>query len=228
MFDTLLQELTIFIQHTLWFSPILALFAGMLTSVTPCSLSTLSLIMGYVTSGGENDTKKSFVYSFIFAIGSAVTFVTLGIAASFVGGVIGHNEILHVALCLFMILMAFQVWGIINIIPHVHFTAKNQKRGYIGAFVAGMLGGIFSSHCAVPVIVGLLAIVANEGNILLGILLLFCYSVGHGILAVVAGTSTAFAEKIGSSKTYTTGTKVFQILLGILMVVIGVVSLFLD
>ena len=38
--------------------------------------------------------------------------------------------------------------------------------GYLGDFIAGILGGFFSSPCATPVLVVLLAVVAKEGSLL--------------------------------------------------------------
>ena len=101
-----------------------------------------------------------------------------------------------------MVIMALQIWEIINIIPSTNLLSKSSKRGAVGAFFAGILGGLFSSPCATPILVALLAIVAGEGNVLWGILLLLLYSIGHGILAVIAGTSTGLVAEVTSSDRY--------------------------
>jgi cytochrome c biogenesis protein CcdA len=93
----------------------------------------------------------------------------------------------YIVLGVIMVLMALQVWGIFELIPSSYLISKNTKRGFVGAFVAGILGGVFSSPCSTPVLIALLAIVAGKGSVLWGILLLLLYSVGHSILAVVAG-----------------------------------------
>ena len=124
-----------------------------------------------------------------------------------------------------MLLMALQMWGVIHLIPHMHNIGGNGKQGFIGAFFVGMIGGIFSSHCAAPVILMLLAIAAESGNYLLGALLLFCYSVGHGIIIVAAGTSVGFANRLDGNAADKTG-KVFKGVLGTLMLLIGIYMLF--
>ena len=63
-----------------------------------------------------------------------------------------------------MVLMALQVFGVVNVIPHIHFDEHTMKRGYAGAFLTGALGGLFASHCAIPVMVALLALVARLGK----------------------------------------------------------------
>ena len=120
-----------------------------------------------------------------------------------------------------MILMALQTWGIFEIIPSSYLIAKNKRRGYVGAFIAGILGGIFSSPCSTPVLIALLAIVAGKGSILWGILLLLLYSIGHGILAIVAGTSIGLVQKLSSSEKYGKASAVLKIVMGSLILLIG-------
>lgn len=64
------------------------------------------------------------------------------------------------------------MWGVFNLIPSANLLSKSKKRGFVGAFLAGILGGIFSSPCSTPVLIALLAIVAGNGNLLWGILLM--------------------------------------------------------
>jgi cytochrome c biogenesis protein CcdA len=58
----------------------LALIAGVLTSFTPCSLSSIPLVIGYVGGVGQRDVKKSFLLSVTFAAGAAVTFTVLALS----------------------------------------------------------------------------------------------------------------------------------------------------
>ena len=109
--------------------------------------------------------------------------------------------------------MALQTWEIFNFIPSVNLISKNKRRGFFGAFLAGILGGIFSSPCSTPVLIALLAIVAGEGNLLWGILLMLLYSVGHSALVMVAGTSIGFVQKINASGNYKTVASVSKIII---------------
>ena len=110
---------------------------------------------------------------------------------------------------------------ILTISPSSYLNSKNTKKGYIGAFVAGILGGIFSSPCSTPVLIALLAIVAGKGNIVWGILLLLIYSVGHGILAVVAGTSIGFVQKLSSNEKYGRFSVALKVVMGTVILFIG-------
>ncbi len=217
-----LERLSELITKSGWLAPLIALLAGVLTSFTPCSLSSIPLVIGYVGGTGQRDTKKSFWLSVTFAAGSAVTFTALGVIASFAGKLMGTSASWwYIILGVLMILMALQTWGIFEIIPSSYLISKNKKRGFVGAFIAGILGGIFSSPCSTPVLIALLAIVAGKGSIFWGILLLLLYSIGHGVLAVVAGTSIGFVRKLTANKKYGKASTVLKIAMGTIILLIG-------
>ena len=218
----LLEYISKLIAETIWLAPILALIAGVLASFTPCSLSSIPLVIGYVGGTGQKDTKKALRLSLVFALGSAVTFTALGVIASSAGRLMGTSASWwYLLLGALMVLMALQTWGVFEIIPSSYLISKNTKRGYAGAFIAGILGGIFSSPCSTPVLIALLAIVAGKGSIVWGILLLLIYSAGHGILAVVAGTSVGFVQKLTASEKYGKASTILKIVMGSAILLIG-------
>ena len=106
------------LKNSTWLAPLLALLAGKLTSVTPCSLSSVPLIIGYVGGTGERNTKKAFAYSVVFSAGTAVTFVALGILATSAGKLMGTSSpVWYMILGVLMILMALQAWELYSFIP---------------------------------------------------------------------------------------------------------------
>ena len=218
----LLEGLSEIIIESGWLAPILAFVSGVLTSFTPCSLSSIPLVISYVGGTGQRDTKKAFWLSVTFAFGAAVTFTSLGVGASIAGRLVGTSASWwYIILGILMLLMALQTWGIYEIIPSSYLVSKNTKRGYLGALIAGILGGVFSSPCSTPVLIALLAIVAGKGSVLWGILLLLMYSIGHGILAIVAGTSIGFVQKLSSSEKYGKASTILKIVMGTLILFIG-------
>lgn len=222
MINDWLNQIAEVIGANMWLAPILALVAGILTSFTPCSLSSIPLIIGYVGGTGEKNAKKAFLYSLTFALGTAITFVTLGIIATSVGKLMGtSSKLWYLILGTLMVLMSLQTWEIFNFIPSVNLISKNKKRGFIGAFLAGILGGIFSSPCSTPVLIALLAIVAEKSSLLWGILLMILYSIGHSTLVIVAGTSIGFVQKINSNQKYQKAGTILKIVMGIVILLIG-------
>ena len=180
--DSILETLSEAIASGGAFAPLLALIAGVVTSITPCAMSQIPLVLGYV--GKEASAGKAFRLSLVYALGSALTFTSFGIAAALLGRLIGNaGRWWYIFLGVLMILMALQMWGIINLIPSTYLQSINRKRGYIGALATGILGGIFSSPCSTPVLVALLSIAATEGEALRGGFLLLLYAVGCTALA---------------------------------------------
>ena len=217
-----LQSLSASISANIWLAPLLALVAGIITSFTPCALTSVPLVIGYVGGRGEEDTKKAFRLSVVFSIGMAVTFTILGTVASLLGRLMqGTGSWWYILLGALMLLMALQTWEIFNFIPSSYAINKNTKRGFMGAFFAGVLGGFFSSPCATPVLVVLLAIVAKEGSLLWGILLLTLYSLGHSFLVLIAGASVGFVRRLSSSEKYGRVSEILRILMGLMMALIA-------
>ena len=196
--DALLDRTTMLIGENLWLAPLLSLFAGVLSSLAPCSLSSVPLVLFYV-GAGDGGVKRNFLYSAAFALGMAVTFTALGIAASAAGRLMGGSSpVWYVMLGLLMVMMALQMWGIFDFIPSVSLISKNRRRGILGAFAAGVLGGVFSSPCSTPVLIALLTLVAGKGSFAWGLLLMLLYSLGHGALVIAAGTSMGFVQKLSA------------------------------
>ncbi|HVI42389.1 MAG TPA: cytochrome c biogenesis protein CcdA [Anaerovoracaceae bacterium] len=222
MINDWLEVLSQLIHNNQGIAPFIALAAGILTSFTPCSLSSVPLVIGYVGGTSGSDTKKAFALSLTFALGMATTFTVLGTIASILGKLMGTSSSLwFIALGVLMVLMALQIFEVYNFIPSASLVSKSNKRGYVGAFVAGILGGIFSSPCATPVLVVLLAIVAKGGNVLVGVLLLLLYSIGHSILVIIAGTSVVFVRKLTASKKYGILSGVLKYVMGIAILLLG-------
>lgn len=210
-----LETLSTLISQSIWLAPLLALLAGILTSVTPCALSSVPLVIGYVGGTSNNDPKKAFRLSLTFALGMAATFTALGTVASLLGQLMGSsNKWWYLVLGVLMLLMALQTWELFNFIPSTYLTSTATRKGYIGAFIAGILGGVFSSPCATPVLVVLLGLVARSGNVAWGILLLLLYALGHSFLVLAAGTSVGFVKKITSSGKYGTLSTVLKYVTG--------------
>lgn len=217
--DDVLNFISNLAGSSVWLAPLIALVAGLLTSLTPCSLSTIPLILGCVGGLDEHEPKKAFRLSLVFALGSMVTFTVLGAAAALLGNLLNSLGVwLHVALALLLVAMALQMFGVFELIPEATIKAKPNK-GYGATFLAGLLAGAFSSHCTTPVLIALLAIVADRASTLYGIMLLVIFSIGHGVLSVIAGTSAGLVNRLMNSPKYMKTEKIVRTVLGIIILI---------
>jgi cytochrome c-type biogenesis protein len=225
-----LDTLALLITDNFWLAPLLALLAGVVTAFTPCCLSSVPLIIGYVGGTSDRSVKKSFKLSLVFSLGMVLTSTILGL-------VIGKFSTMvqmyysggwwYVVLGILMLLMALQVWEVVTIIPSTYLTSRSKKKGNLGAFLAGVLAGVFSSPCSTPILVALLLIVAQQGNMLWGGFLLLLYSIGHSVLFLVAGTFTGSMRNIMASGKYGILSQVAKWGSGTVILILGFYLLYL-
>lgn len=216
-----LENMTVLLEQGCYLAPFLALLAGMLTSLSPCSLSMLPLAIGYV-GGGAAKGWQAFGLSVTFAVGTAISMTALGIAAALAGHVLsGIGRWWYVLAGVLLILMALQIWELYVWIPPNTLLGKSKVRGYGGALLAGLLGGLCASSCATPVLMALLTVVASQDNLAWGILLLFCYALGNGILIVILGTCLGAMQQFKQDRRYLTFSRVVRFLLGAFVLLLG-------
>lgn len=68
---------------------VLVFLGGVLTSIGPCNLSMVPVVIGYV--GGQQDLTRTrgFWLATFFTVGSSLTFMALGLIAALIGGLFG-------------------------------------------------------------------------------------------------------------------------------------------
>lgn len=226
--NNLILELSLIIENNIYLAPIIAFIAGVLTSLSPCCLSSVPLVIGYVSQNKDKNTAVDFKLSMLFALGSAITYTILAIIASLFTTIISFaGDIFYIFIGVLIILMILQFLDIVYIIPQNKFLAKNKKVGYIGALTAGLLTGLFGSPCSTPILVVLLTLIVTNGSMLIGILLVFAYAIGNSIIIVIAGTSTGFVKKILGSKKYGKYNTVIKIVVSILMFILALNFIYL-
>ena len=173
---------------------ILVFFGGVLTSLGPCNIATIPLIVGYVGGSRDLSRARSFVLSMTFAIGLALTFMFLGVVAALIGGVIGAATrwwyYLVAGICF---VIGLNMVGVLKLNLPMAFGGLRERvglKGIPGALVLGLVSGLVASQCATPVLVAILTYVMAKGALVYGATLLFAYALGRGVPVVLAGTFT--------------------------------------
>lgn len=225
--DKIFEMFAISLENKSIYSFIIAFVSGILTACMPCFLSTLPLVITYVTSN-NNEKDKLKKHALVFVFGNILMFIVFGLLISIIGSVFSKiGKIYYIIIGSIMILMALQILEVINIIKPTYLITKNKKKGYIGAFIAGVLSGIFSSPCQTPVIVFLFSLVLEKGEILYGILLLLMYSIGSGIVIYLVISFMEFVKEIKNKKEYYILSKVINVILSIIMLLLGLYMFYL-
>ncbi|MEG2881404.1 MAG: cytochrome c biogenesis protein CcdA [Christensenella sp.] len=216
-----LTGLSQIITQNIWIGPLVALLAGVLTSFTPCSLSTFPLVIGYV-SGNKSGRHSALIYSLLFCLGMTVTFTVLGAVLAVLGQYLSvMGSWWYIILGALMVFMALVMWNVIKIFPSCGVRPVTTKNGGLGAFLLGLLGGAFASPCVTPVLAAILAVISSGLNLGIGILMLITYSVGNSILIVAVGTGMGALNQIGASQKFAKAGKWIKGILGAVILALG-------
>ncbi len=222
----LLNNLSTLIETAVYLGPILALLAGILTSFSPCCLSSVPLVIAYV--GGTDSKKKALKLSLVFVLGSTIMYTALAIVAVSLNQlVIFGGTWLYYLLSFILIIMVLQMWEVINIIPSTNLMSKVKQRGYKGSFLTGILSGFFAIPCSTPVLIIILTIAGTQGSLLYGIILLLLYSFGNSFLTIAAGTSFGALNEIRKSENYSKIYFFGKIIFGILALLLALYLFYL-
>jgi len=183
-----------FLQNSSLLAFVLVFLGGILTSLGPCNIATIPLIVGYVGGSHDLSRSRSFILSLTFAVGLALTFMFLGLAAALIGGLIGAATrwwyYLVAAICF---IIGLNMLGVFRLNMPMVFSGLRERvgfKGIPGALALGLVSGLVASQCATPVLVAILTYVMAKGALVYGAALLFVYALGRGVPVVLAGTFT--------------------------------------
>lgn len=177
----------------------LVFLGGIVTSIGPCNVAMIPAIMAYV-GVQEGHQRRAFWLSLSFSLGSATTFMLLGVTAAAIGGLFGTTKsVFFYVVAAICILMGLKLLKVISFEIPWFTDLQNRyeaKPGLVGAFMLGMVLGLASSQCATPILAVILSLVMLKGNIAYGALLLFVYAFGRGLPVILAGTFTGLLKNM--------------------------------
>jgi cytochrome c-type biogenesis protein len=170
-----------------------ALLAGLLSFVSPCTLPMLPGYLSYSTglSGADLATgnvrrSRMVIGAVLFVLGFSVVFVLTGIA---VGGIAAHllnfQRVAERVLGIVCVVLGIAFLGLI---PRLQRDFRFHKVPAVGLAAAPLLGFLFGlgwTPCNGPTLGVISTLAFQQGTALRGGLLLACYSLGLGIPFVV-------------------------------------------
>ena len=179
----------------------LSLAAGSLTTLSPCVLPLLPLVVG-------GATQRNRLAPVAMGLGMATAFALIGLVVGTLGPLIGLDaDHVRVAGAVLLILLALVFW-----IPAwserfaqwampLATSAQNASAGLDagslkGAFLLGGVLGLVWSPCSGPLLASALTLVVSEGGALPGALILGVFGVG----AAVPLVAVAYASRAGFAR----------------------------
>ena len=173
----------------------LAFGAGFISFLTPCVLPIIPGYISYITGKKldeiDKDKKIVLIKTIIFTLGFSFVFISLGMAASFLGNVlIFFGKELRIAAGIVIILFSLNFIGILNfnfLNQDKKIDTGNYKDNFVFPFVVGAAFAFGWTPCIGPVLGSILALSATETTIVNGVVLLSFYSLGLAIPFILSG-----------------------------------------
>lgn len=224
--NTLLQNTGQYIHSNPWLALVAVFVGGVLTASNPCVLAMIPLMMSFVAGRKDERTGpvRALAFSFVFVLGLALMFTGMGVFAALAGKIYGDiSGVWKWVVAGVCLVMGLHLMGILNFTIPSPIKTPPKVRGFLGAFLLGLLFGIVSAPCAAPILIVILTYLAgSKASVPYGAVLLLVYALGHSVLIIVAGTSMGAARKLIESKRVTRATEIMRRAAGGAIVLVGV------
>jgi cytochrome c-type biogenesis protein len=230
-----MENLFVWLTHSLTGSAWLALTASFIWGIlsillSPCHLSSIPLIVGFIGGQGIVTKKRAFVLAGLFSVGILITIGVIGLITGLMGrimGDVGKTGNYFVAVIFFVI--GLHLLDVIRI-PFLGVTGqpKMKKKGAWAAFIIGLLFGVALGPCTFAYMAPMLGIAFQTAstNLPFAVSLVLLYAIGHCSVIVLAGTFTSMVQKYLHWNERSKGAVILKKICGVLVILAGVYLIF--
>jgi cytochrome c-type biogenesis protein len=199
----------------------LVFLAGLVSSIGPCNITMVPIIVAHV-AGKEATRRRSFAISMAFMLGTATTFMLLGIFIAVVGGIFGTSRsIIYYLVASVCVIIGLNLLGILRL--NINFGGNLLNRtanlsGLGGSYLLGLTMGLVGSQCGTPMLLVILSLALASGKWLYGASLLFVYALGRGVPVVLAGTFTGILSRM---QLFAATSQALERVAGLIIILVG-------
>jgi cytochrome c-type biogenesis protein len=187
---------------------LISLFGGISSSLSPCTIALLPLILAYVC-GTKNCSFKDLSLKLLsFSFGLSAFLSILGLFCAFAGKVFSGFD-LPIFIIIFgsvMMILGLQLSGIVDIqIPTVikEIPQIKTNSNFLYPFFIGILFALLSSPCSSPILLGIMAIATKSSDYFTSFMMLFSFAFGQCIIIILAGLFASFLKNLQKIQKYT-------------------------
>lgn len=199
MIEQIFTGLSTALYDNYWIALLASFGWGVLSILlSPCHLSSIPLVVGYITSQGKIDLKRTFFISLIFAIGILITIAAIGIITASLGRLMGDvGAIGNYFVAGIFFLVGLYLLDIIKLDWDSAKLRQTKSKGLLAALILGLLFGIALGPCTFAYMAPVLGIVFQtaQTNFASASFLLLAFGLGHCSIIVGAGTLTNKVQK---------------------------------
>lgn len=184
----------------------LVVLGGLITAFNPCCLPMYPAVFGFIGGAcckGEGATssvcdqpapKPLTSITLLFVLGMATATSIMGMLTAGLGWVFGRFDAPFLMLLAAVpLLMGLNLLGLLPFrLPVWHNTrlyaiVGEKFKHKVTAFSAGLLFSLAIAPCATPILLGILTLVALQGDLVYGGVLMFVYGLGAGMPLLMVG-----------------------------------------
>lgn len=174
---------------------------------TPCVYPVAPITIAYIGAHCDGTRWKGFQLSLLYVLGMSITYTALGGVAALTGSLFGQLQTspwAYFFLGNVCILMGISLLGVFKLPLQtpglvIKLLYRVKAKGTLGSFVVGVMSGLVVGPCTAPVLAVLLSFVATRANPVLGMSLLFVFSLGMGTLLILLGTFAGLLSSLPKS-----------------------------
>jgi len=210
----------------------LALFAGLLSFLSPCVMPLLPAYLGYLSGAAVSQTSEAqtrrfatFLHALFFVLGFSLIFVAVwGGAATLIGQLLNqHIYTLQRIGGIIVIIFGLHTIGIIKI-PFLYYEARAEMKarpelGYFSSLLVGVVFAASWTPCIGTVLSAILLLAADTRTAGQGLLLLVAYSLGLGLPFLLVGgafeTISPWLRKLNQHL------RIVSVVSGVFLIVVG-------
>ena len=196
--------------------------------LSPCHLSSIPLIIGFIGSQEDVNVKRTFNISLVFSLGILLTIAGIGIITAALGRLIGDvGSIGNYIVAVVFFVVGLYLLDVIKL--NWGSGLKGTKfKGLPAAFILGLLFGIGVGPCTFAFMAPVLGVVfeTSKTNIPYSIALLSAFAVGHCLLIVIAGTLSGEVNKYLHWSESNKTVSILKKVCGILVIIGGIYMIY--
>lgn len=182
---------------------LLCFLGGVVSSLSPCGIGMLPVVVSYIGASPEQKTSKSVMQIIFFILGLAITLTTIGVIAALTGQVFGAGNRVYFVLLLTSLILIFglNLVGLLEInfpILIKKFPQSDKHNAVTYPLILGMVFAFATTPCSTPILAGIMAAASMTANIAYAALMLFLFSIGQGMIILVAGIFTSALKNLSS------------------------------
>jgi len=229
-----MDSIFMFLYEIMQGNAVIAVFGAFLWGLasillSPCHLSSIPLIIGFINGKKNESVYKAFLQSLFFGLGILITIAIIGIITGMMGKMLGDTGIWgYIFLTVFFIVFGLILLDIVKM-PDFNSPslARFTKKGFLTSFLIGLIFGIGLGPCTFAFMAPMLGFVfqASANSMSYGVLLMVSFAIGHIGVIVFAGTFVEWVEKYLKWSSGSKKTLILKKICGIIVIIAGLYNI---